>query len=71
MGPGLFTGAMTLGILMRAHQLSEKFKVFFFFLYNWVQITELRSIYKRLNEFEIAINFKNKLRKPRKSDVRA
>ena len=42
-----------------------------FFLYNWVQINRLRSIHKRLSEFEIAINFKNKLRKPRKSDVRA
>ena len=27
--------------------------------------------HKRLMEFEEAINFKNKLRKPRKSDVRA
>jgi len=40
-------------------------------LQNWTRITELRSIYKRLMEFEIAINFRNNLRKPRKSDVRA
>ena len=42
-----------------------------FFLQNWTRITELRSIHKRLMEFEEAINFKNKLRKPSKSDVRA
>ena len=44
---------------------------FSLFLQNWTRITELRSIHKRLMEFEEAINFKNKLRKPRKSDVRA
>ena len=42
------------------------------FLYNWTRITELRSIHKRLMEFEIAINYDTKkLRKPHKSDVRA
>ena len=41
------------------------------FLYNWTRITELRSIHKRLMEFERAINYdKKSLRKPRKSDVR-
>ena len=72
MGPGLFTGAMTLGVLI---QTSSAFREvqgsFSLFLQNWTRITELRSIHKRLMEFEEAINFKNKLRKPRKSDVRA
>ena len=44
---------------------------FSLFLQNWTRITELRSIYKRLNEFEKAIGFNKPLRKPRKSDVRA
>ena len=49
-------------------EVKDAFSVF---LYNWTRITELRSIHKRLMEFETAINFKKKLRKPRKSDVRA
>ena len=72
MGPGLFTGAYTLGIMMRAVNAFGEIKdAFNVFLYNWVQINKLRSIHKRLMEFELAINFKNKLRNPRKSDVRA
>ena len=35
----------------------------FIFLYNWTRITELRSIYKRLMEFETAINFKKSVEK--------
>ena len=62
MGPGLFTGAMTLGVLI---QTSSAFREvqgsFSLFLQNWTRITELRSIYKRLMEFETAINFKKKL----------
>ena len=49
-------------------EVKDAFSVF---LYNWTRITELRSIHKRLMELETAINFKKKLRKPRKSDVRA
>tara|TARA_B110000967_G_C18781552_1_gene508509 strand:+ start:116 stop:1120 length:1005 start_codon:yes stop_codon:yes gene_type:complete len=72
MAPGLFTGAMTLGILMQTTSaFREVQSSFSLFLQNWTRITELRSIYRRLMEFEIAIDFKNKLRKPRKSDVRA
>ena len=60
MGPGLFTGAMTLGILI---QTSSAFREvqgsFSLFMQNWTRITELRSIFKRLNEFEKAIGFKN------------
>ena len=58
MGPGLFTGAMTLGILI---QTSSAFREvqgsFSLFMQNWTRITELRSIYKRLTEFEKAIGF--------------
>ena len=53
MGPGLFTGALTLGVMV---QVSNAFgKVhgsFSLFLHNWTTITELRSIWKRLHEFE-------------------
>ena len=72
MGPGLFTGAMTLGILIQTSSaFREVQSSFSLFLQNWTRITELRSIYKRLNEFEKAIHFNKDLRKPRKSDVRA
>jgi len=60
MGPGLFTGAMTLGILI---QTSSAFREvqgsFSLFMQNWTRITELRSIYRRLTEFEKAIGYKN------------
>ena len=60
MGPGLFTGAMTLGILI---QTSSAFREvqgsFSLFMQNWTRITELRSIYMRLTEFEKAIGYKN------------
>jgi peptide/bleomycin uptake transporter len=62
---------MTLGILIQTSSaFREVQSSFSLFLQNWTRITELRSIHKRLMEFEEAINFKNKLRKPRKSDVR-
>jgi peptide/bleomycin uptake transporter len=60
MGPGLFTGAMTLGILI---QTSSAFREvqgsFSLFMQNWTRITELRSIIRRLSEFEKAIGYKN------------
>jgi len=62
MGPGLFTGGMTLGVLI---QTSSAFREvqgsFSLFLQNWTRITELRSIYRRLAEFELAINFNKKI----------
>ena len=71
MGPGLFTGAMTLGILIQTSSaFREVQSSFSLFLQNWTRITELRSIYKRLNEFEKAINFNKPLSKAKKSDVR-
>ena len=61
MGPGLFTGAMTLGVLIQTSSaFREVQSSFSLFLQNWTRITELRSIYKRLMEFESAINFQNK-----------
>ena len=59
MGPGLFTGAMTLGVLIQTSSaFREVQSSFSLFLQNWTRITELRSIHKRLMEFETAINFK-------------
>jgi peptide/bleomycin uptake transporter len=64
MGPGLFTGAMTLGVLVQTSsafgQVQSSFSLF---LQNWTRITELRSIYRRLSEFEHAIGFNTKTKK--------
>ena len=61
MGPGIFTGAMTLGILI---QTSSAFREvqgsFSLFMQNWTRITELRSIYRRLTEFEKSIGYKKR-----------
>ena len=71
MAPGLFTAAFTLGVMMQVvNAFGEVKDAFSVFLYNWTRITELRSIHKRLMEFENSINYSKKLRKPRKSDVR-
>ena len=62
MAPGLFTGAMTLGILMQTTAaFREVQSSFSLFLQNWTRITELRSIYRRLAEFENSINFNQKI----------
>ena len=59
MGPGLFTGAMTLGVLIQTSSaFREVQSSFSLFMQNWTRITELRSIYKRLSEFEKAIGYK-------------
>ena len=61
MGPGLFTGAMTLGVLIQTSSaFREVQSSFSLFLQNWTRITELRSIYMRLSEFEAAIGFNKK-----------
>ena len=71
MAPGLFTAAFTLGVMMQVvNAFGEVKDAFSVFLYNWTRITELRSIHKRLMEFENSINYSKKLRKPVKSDVR-
>ena len=58
MGPGLFTGLITLGILVQVSNAFSKVRESFsIFISNWTTITELRSIYKRLREFESNIGY--------------
>ncbi len=58
MGPGLFTGLITLGVLVQVSNAFSKVRESFsIFIANWTTITELRSIYKRLQEFQININY--------------
>ena len=53
MGPGLFTGMLTLGVMVQvSNAFSRVHGGFSLFLQNWTTITELRSIWKRLHEFE-------------------
>ena len=54
MAPSLFTGTILLGILIQVSNAFQKVHGgFALFLHNWTTITELRSIYKRLREFEV------------------
>jgi len=70
MGPGLFTGAMTLGVLIQTSSaFREVQSSFSLFLQNWTRITELRSIYKRLMEFEKAINFNKTTKREYKARI--
>jgi len=58
MGPGLFTGVITLGVLVQVSNAFSKVRESFsIFIANWTTITELRSIHKRLREFENNINY--------------
>ena len=58
MGPGLFTGLITLGVLVQVSNAFSKVRESFsIFISNWTTITELRSIHKRLREFEANINY--------------
>lgn len=58
MGPGLFTGLITLGVLVQVSNAFSKVRESFsIFISNWTTITELRSIHKRLREFEENINY--------------
>lgn len=53
MGPGLFTGLITLGVLIQVSNAFDQVRgSFSLFINNWTTITELRSILKRLHEFE-------------------
>ena len=53
MGPGLFTGLITLGVMVQvSNAFSRVHGGFALFLHNWTTITELRSIWRRLHEFE-------------------
>ncbi|BCL61533.1 transporter [Desulfomarina profundi] len=58
MGPGLFTGIITLGVLVQVSNAFSKVRESFsIFIANWTTITELRSINKRLREFEENIDY--------------
>ena len=52
-GPGLFTKLITLGVVVQvSNAFAKVHEGFGVFLYQFTQITELRSIWKRLREFE-------------------
>ncbi len=59
MAPSVLAGTITLGVMMQAtnafRQVRSSLSVF---MNNWTVITELRSIHKRLKEFEINIEYK-------------
>ncbi len=53
MAPSLFTGVITLGAMMQIANAFDKVHASFsLFIHRWTTITELRSIWKRLHEFE-------------------
>ncbi len=53
-GPSLFTGAVLLGVVVQvSNAFSRVHGSFSLFIHNWTTITELRSIWKRLREFEM------------------
>ncbi len=58
MGPSLMSGAVLLGVAMQVanafEQVQESLSIF---INNWTTITELRSIHKRLREFEHNIGY--------------
>lgn len=59
MAPGLFTGLITLGVLVQVSNAFSKVRESFsVFIANWTTVTELRSIHKRLKEFEINIGYR-------------
>ncbi|TKX30387.1 putative transporter [Campylobacter sp. MIT 12-5580] len=59
MAPSLFIGAIGLGIVMQMNNAFDQVRSSFsVFITNWTKITELRSIYKRLKEFEKNIAYK-------------
>ncbi|EIQ3493921.1 putative transporter, partial [Campylobacter coli] len=62
MAPGLFAGAIGLGIVMQINNAFDQVRgSFSVFITNWTTITQLRSIHKRLKEFEKNIEYaKNK-----------
>lgn len=58
MATGLFTGLITLGVLVQVSNAFSKVRESFsIFISNWTTITELRSIHKRLREFEQNISY--------------
>ena len=52
-GPSLFTGAVLLGVVVQvSNAFGKVHSSFALFINNWTTVTELRSIWKRLHEFE-------------------
>jgi peptide/bleomycin uptake transporter len=52
----LFTGVITLGVIQQVGNAFGKVNdAFSYLIERWTDITELRSIYKRLSEFEKAL----------------
>jgi len=59
--PSLFAGLITLGVLVQiSNAFNKVYNSFSLFIQNWTTITELRSIWKRLHEFERNIKRFNK-----------
>jgi len=55
-GPAMFKGLITLGIVVQiANAFGKVHESFSLFIHNWTVVTELRSIWKRLHEFQHAI----------------
>lgn len=58
MGPALFSGLITLGVLVQVSNAFSKVRESFsVFISHWTTVTELRSIHKRLKEFQENIGF--------------
>ncbi|MEK7628584.1 MAG: putative transporter [Patescibacteria group bacterium] len=52
-GPSLFTGAVLLGIVVQvSNAFAKVHNSFALFIHNWTTITEVRSIFMRLTEFQ-------------------
>lgn len=52
-GPSLMSGLVTLGVVVQVSNAFQKVHGgFALFIHNWTTVTELRSIWKRLHEFE-------------------
>jgi len=59
MAPGLFIGTITLGVIVQvSNAFARVHNSFSLFIHQWTTITELRSIHRRLNEFEMGIGYK-------------
>ena len=62
--PSLFAGAIGLGVVMQMNNAFDQVRSSFsVFITNWTNITELRSIHKRLREFEENIEYRKSLKR--------
>ncbi len=65
MGPSVMSGLVSFGIAVQVSNAFGKVQgAFSLFISNWTTITELRSIHKRLREFEVNIDYQ-----PEKTNV--